>query len=45
MDFKDPLVKLIIVLPYNIEYNIDIMNEINYIFGNYYNHSINTILK
>ncbi|OUM65442.1 hypothetical protein PIROE2DRAFT_7557, partial [Piromyces sp. E2] len=32
IDFKDPLVNLIIVLPYNIEYNIDIMNEINYIF-------------
>ncbi|ORX43303.1 hypothetical protein BCR36DRAFT_146299 [Piromyces finnis] len=32
LDFKDPLVNLIIVMPYNIEYNIDIMNEINHIF-------------
>jgi len=32
LDFKDPLTTLIIVLPYNIEYDIDMMNEINYIF-------------
>ncbi|ORX84251.1 hypothetical protein BCR32DRAFT_291477 [Anaeromyces robustus] len=32
LDFKDPFVTLILVLPYNIEFNIDIMNEINFIF-------------